>query len=151
MSILKVLIPAFLLFAGASAHAEAPTTAALFEIYDEIHDALAADRVAGVAEAASRMAALADSADEGTDVYVEVAQLAKQLKGKELSPLRSSFAELSRAMARLATSTSFTGAQLYHCPMEKAYWFQPTTDMGVANPYLGSSMSKCGSRVDVID
>ena len=54
-------------------------------------------------------------------------------------------------MARLATATGFTGAQLYHCPMVKAYWLQPTSDTAVANPYYGSSMSKCGSRVNGID
>ena len=154
MMIRKVLIPALLLFAGIAARAEAapPPTAPLFAAYDEIHDALAADRVAGVTAAASRLAALANAAGEGADgAYVEVVQTAKKLDGEELERLRASFAELSRAMARLATATGFTGAQLYHCPMVKAYWLQPTSDTAVANPYYGSSMSKCGSRVNGID
>ncbi len=50
MSIRKVLIPALLLVAGAAARGEdaPPATAALFEVHDEIHDALAAD--AGIGE-----------------------------------------------------------------------------------------------------
>lgn len=154
MMIRKVLIPALLLFAGTAARAEQtpPPPDALFAVYDEIHDALAADRVAGVTAAASRLAALANAAGEGADgAYVEVAQTAKKLDGEELAPLRTSFAELSRAMARLATATGFTGTQLYHCPMVKAYWLQPTSDTTVANPYYGSSMSKCGARVNGID
>ena len=154
MLIRKVLIPALLLLAGAAVRAEdaLPSTAALFAVYDEIHDALAADRVAGVATAASRLAALANAAGAGADgLYVEVAQTARKLEGMEIERLRTSFAELSRAMAQLATKTGFTGAQLYHCAMVKAYWLQPTSDTAVANPYYGSSMSKCGSRVDGID
>ena len=50
MLIRKVLIPALLLYAGSAARAEdaPPPTAALFAVYDEIHDALAAD--AGIGE-----------------------------------------------------------------------------------------------------
>ena len=154
MSIVKALIPTLLLFAGTTARAEQtpPPSDALFAVYDEIHDALAADRVAGVAEAGSRLAALAEAAaGEKGGVQAEVARAAKKLAGSELEPLRKSFGELSRAMARLATATGFDGDQLYHCAMAKAYWLQPTTDTAVTNPYYGASMSKCGSRVDAID
>ena len=108
--------------------------------------------MAGVTAAASRLAALANAAGEGADgAYVEVVQTAKKLDGEELEQLRASFAELSRAMARLATATGFTGAQLYHCPMVKAYWLQPTSDTGVASADCGASVWECGSRGNGID
>lgn len=151
MSIPKILAAALVLFAGIAARAEQtpPQPAALFAVYDEIHDALAADRVAGVAEAGARLASLAESGTGATNsAHAEVARAAGELAGSELKTLRTAFAELSRAMARLAAATGYEGAQLYHCPMVQAYWLQPKADTAVANPYYGSSMPKCGSRVD---
>ncbi|MCL4837692.1 MAG: DUF3347 domain-containing protein [Thermoanaerobaculia bacterium] len=154
MSILKTLIPALLFLAGSAIYAEdaAPRPDALFAVYDEIHDALATDRVAGVGEAGSRLVTLAEAAAGARDgAAAEVARAAKKLTGSELEPLRKSFAELSRAMARLATAAGYEGAQLYHCPMVGAYWLQPKTDAAAANPYYGTAMSKCGTRADGID
>jgi len=155
MSIVRVLIAALLLFSGTMARAgEAPPPPdALFAVYDEIHDALATDRVAGVVEAGARLAGLAESATGATSGahYAEVAKAARKLAGSELEPLRTAFAELSRAMARLATATGYEGAQLYHCSMVGAYWLQPKADAAVANPYYGKAMSKCGARADGVD
>ncbi len=154
MPIQIALIPMLLLLAGSTTYASdaLPHPAALFAVYDEIHDALAADRVTGVAEAGSRLASLAESsAGAVNSAHAEVARAARKLAGSEIEPLRTAFAELSRAMARLAAATDYEGAQLYHCPMVQAYWLQPKADTEVANPYYGTSMPRCGSRVDGID
>ncbi len=58
---------------------------------------------------------------------------------------RIAFGEMSRAIvAHYAAVGAPDGLRVYHCPMTAAwpYWVQPTA--GISNPYMGTSMPKCG-------
>lgn len=58
---------------------------------------------------------------------------------------RLAFGELSRALvAHYAAVGAPDGLRVFRCPMTPAwpYWVQPTA--GIANPYMGTSMPRCG-------
>lgn len=131
----------------APARAEEPQAdQAMLDIYSQIHTSLATDQAAGVADAAQQLATLA--AKEKGETYEAIAKAATTLEGNDLAALRTEFKELSKAMATLLEAGAVQEAQLYYCPMSKAYWLQAKSDTIAKNPYYGSAMLKCGSKVE---
>lgn len=145
------------LSSGAPAVAEelAAINGKLFQSYDAMHTALAADSVDGVKSAAGEIANLATSAAaQAKDAapYKALADAATATAGQaEIATLRSSFKALSIAMAKLVESGQMTGAELYYCPMADAYWLQKSGDSALRNPYYGKSMLRCGERVAKVE
>lgn len=119
--------------------------------YSKIHDALAADRTAGVAEAAATLHSIAAkripaAGDADRPLFQAVADAAAKLTGEELAALRAPLKELSVAVDALLRAGGTQGWQLYYCPMADGYWIQ--TAEGVRNPYYGAAMLKCGDKVE---
>lgn len=151
---------ALVAFAGAnaaSARAEelAAINGRLFQSYDAMHTALAADSVDGVKGAAGEIASLATSAAaqaKEAAPYKTLADAATATAAQaEIATLRSSFKALSIAMAKLVESGQMTGAELYYCPMADAYWLQKNGDSALRNPYYGKSMLRCGEKVAKVE
>lgn len=119
--------------------------------YTGMHSALAVDSGAGVADHAARIVEIADGV-EGPDAgaFRALAKAARRLEGEDLEALRAEFKEFSRAMATFVNEAGLTGAELYYCPMADGYWIQKAGEEGVRNPYYGSSMLNCGSKVDAV-
>lgn len=79
-----------------------------------------------------------------------VAELAKQLQGKDLSAQRGALKSLSDQVIQLARVSPPPDMKLYvaQCPMVNAEWLQDTP--AVANPFMGSEMPKCGTVTGTI-
>ncbi len=92
--------------------------------YGKAHDALVADDLAGVKQAA------ADLGPNGAELS----------KSKSLDEARSAFGKLSDKAVKLAAGQS--GYYVAHCPMKNKDWVQ--TSEKVANPYGGKDMISCG-------
>lgn len=121
--------------------------------YQKIQAALSEDSIAGVREAAARIAETVEpcacSAEERAASRA-VAEAARGVKGTDLATLREQFGRLSKAMATYLKIAGVDSSQLYYCPMAKAYWLQPRTDGASRNPYLGKAMPTCGLKVETV-
>lgn len=121
--------------------------------YQTIQTALAEDSIAGVREAAARIAEIVEPCDcslEESEASQSVVESASGMTGSDLETLREQFKPLSLAVPKYLEVTGVDSAQLYHCPMAKAYWLQPKEDGTVSNPYFGKSMSRCGVKVAAV-
>ena len=92
--------------------------------YGKVHDALAADDLAGAKKA-------------GTDLDPDGVDLSKS---KSLDEARAAFGKLSDKAGKLAAGQS--GYYVAHCPMKNKDWVQTSTT--IANPYGGKEMISCG-------
>jgi len=132
---------------------ESSPGADLMTLYGKVHDALADDSQVGVVGAAvalsKRATALAESAKDRAP-YEALAKAASAMQAGDLDGLREQFKELSTAMAAVVKAGGISDAQLYYCPMAKAYWLQKSGDEVAHNPYYGKSMSRCGAKVEKI-
>jgi len=148
---LEVLLMTVMTIVGAgipAARAEAPgdTLDMVLAEYGRIHEALAGDRVDGVALAAARIEEVAKG--EGGEAYLRLASAASAMIGAELGELRSEFKDLSLAMAGVVEAASSARAELFYCAMEDGYWLQRKGESARRNPYFGKSMLGCGEQVD---
>ncbi len=119
--------------------------------YQTIQAALAGDSVGGVVEAASQIADIVKPCDcsvEESEASQALVDAARGVDGSDLATVREQFKALSKAMPAYLKVTGVDSAQLYFCPMVKGYWLQPAGEATIHNPYLGKSMSTCGTKVE---
>lgn len=127
-----------------------------FEATERVRVELAADRLEGVsppareaaqALRAARSAAL--SADATKQVANAVTEAERVGSSKRLVDARRAFGELNRALLALAAADRRLLADwhVFRCPMAEGFkkWFQRPREL--ANPYMGATMSTCGSAV----
>lgn len=143
---------ALLASTGLSSAEESPTPVdfdAAVGHFAEIGDTLAHDSTEGVAEAAVALLAALDLGAAGDTEAVEAAR-ALAAPDLDLAAARAAYKELSAAFVPLASGRLGTTADesrwaIMTCPMAGASWIQ--ADGPLANPYYGSAMFSCGSRV----
>ena len=117
------------------------------EHYFPIRTALAGDKTEGVKEHAD---ALAKSKDEA------VAKAATALaEAKDIAAARKAFGDVSKSLiatleAAQKKGTAVGTVHIFECPMAKPYgkWLQ--ADEKIGNPYYGSKMLKCGTKVATV-
>jgi len=121
------------------------STAAILEAYSTIHQALNADRLTGVAQAAGTIAA--ESAKAG-DAFAPVrAAAAAMQSAADLAAARAAMGPLSDALIALSRGgVKLDGVKPAYCPMARKYWLQRGDK--IQNPYYGQSMSDCGRFAD---
>jgi len=144
---------ALALAAPAAAHPIAETAPLVLAEYVKVHDALASDRTDGVAEAATKIEAMATemishAGAAEKKLYEGLAAAAAKMKAGDLAALRAPMKELSVATDAFLRAAGTAGWQLYYCPMADGYWIQ--TAEGVRNPYYGAQMLACGDKVDKV-
>ena len=124
--------------------------------YMRIHDALASDKLSGVAAACKRIAKLATKVKPESvkgqhrahyaSLPKKIRAAAKKLAGaKSLATARDAFKELSRPMAMWVTMSKPAGVNVVFCSMAKGSWLQ--TDAKIRNPYYGAKMLSCGQII----
>jgi protein SCO1/2 len=121
------------------------STAAILEAYATIHQALNADRLTGVAQAAGTIAG--ESAKAG-DAFAPVRTAAAAMQGAaDLAAARAAMGPLSDALIALSRAgTKLDGVTPAYCPMARKYWLQRGEK--IQNPYYGQAMSDCGRFAD---
>jgi hypothetical protein len=144
---------ALALAAPAAAHPIAETAPLVLAEYVKMHDALASDRTEGVAEAATKIEAMATemaghAGDAEKKLYAGLGAAAAKMKSGDLEALRKPMRELSVAVDAFLRAAGTPGWQLYYCPMADGYWIQ--TSEGVRNPYYGAKMLACGDKVEKV-
>ncbi len=127
------------------AGAASDSLGALLTAYVGIQEALAADDLA----AAQSAARILSSVPEVDTLAVYAGAIAA---ATDLVDARLAFGELSVGVARLAQANGVSDLTLFRCGMAKApmggVWLQRGTS--TRNPYFGSSMLMCGSRIDAL-
>ncbi|HHL39794.1 MAG TPA: efflux RND transporter periplasmic adaptor subunit [Deltaproteobacteria bacterium] len=134
--------------------------AQVFESYEEIRKALAADETASVKETALRMVEEIDALNTGDGglqrALQEVRSAASALAGEgdETGGLRLRFSALSKTLIALVERYGLPAGLERHaffCPMARGYggWLQP--GRAVENPYMGRKMSSCGAPLPLKD
>jgi len=130
----------------------------IMEHYLELQRLLASDRTKGLTLNALGLVSASEAlskhlADPGMHFAPEVADAAQQLHDAalkitgKLDADRMTFVKLSAAMSTLVEHVRpdlvrWPKLYLYHCPMSKGDWLQPTQEK--ANPYYGFKMLNCG-------
>ncbi len=125
--------------------------------YGDLWRALAADRLADLAAPAERLAAALGRVDrdglsgELPQVLDEATRVARSLAGAAtLGEARAAFGETSRLVMLVANCDARVGEgwHAFSCPMTETFpkWIQPAD--GMANPYMGRTMSTCGETTD---
>jgi len=123
-------------------------TSGLVEPYLALAAAYAADQTSDTtaSQLVREAQALAEQGTEGVRTQVApIAELAKQLAGKDLKAQRDLFKSLSGKIINLLGRHPPADQKLFvvHCPMAKADWLAPAAE--VVNPYYGSEMLNCGT------
>jgi len=119
--------------------------------YQEIQAALAADTTDGVRGAAARIVETVKPCEctQGeTEAAQAVVDAATAMDGADLATLREQLKALSKALPAYLEVTGVDSAQIYFCPMVKAYWLQGKGDGATHNPYYGKAMPGCGVKVE---
>lgn len=80
-----------------------------------------------------------------------VAELVKQLPGKDLEAQRGVLKTVSEEMIQLARASPPPDLKLYvvHCPMVPVNWLQESPK--IANPFMGTEMPSCGVVTGTIE
>ncbi len=130
-------------------HKEVP---GMLEAYFAMQRALGKDQLGPAKAAATKMRAIVRASTAAAEPLGALdAALASLPDTDDLANFRRGFAALSIAVIDLSRNTALT-APVYHfsCPMafgsEAADWLQDQDQ--IANPYLGKTMPKCGSRIE---
>ena len=109
--------------------------------YLRIQEALSADSIDGVKDAASAVARAAAKLGVAGAPIRRAADAFDQ--SSDLPSTRSAFARLGDAMIAYAKTTNTSlGVNVAYCPMLQKYWLQKGT--AIRNPYYGKSMLECG-------
>ncbi len=123
---------------------------ALTTAYLSIKKRLAADSFDGVADGFKAVHEAADDLSGAADLKAAAEKFAAAAHAApaDLAAAREQLKALSAAvivLTTLAPPTDAAAKALYvvHCPMAEASWLQTTKK--VANPYMGTAMSGCGS------
>jgi Cu(I)/Ag(I) efflux system membrane fusion protein len=116
-------------------------TSSLVEPYLALARTYAADKTSDAAVDQLARAAQALASGAGAPI----AELTKQLTGKDLKVQRDIFKALSAQLIELLEHHPPSDQKLFvvHCPMVKADWLSAKEE--VINPYYGSQMLHCGS------
>ncbi len=129
----------------------------VLDAYLPIWRALAKDSTVGIGQHARELAEAAGSAARNTDKSMLKTQLealekaAAGMKTDDLNAARESMKFLSRALVAIFESHDVKMPKKYtiiECPMVKERWIQDTEQ--VSNPFLGSAMPRCGTKVGEI-
>ena len=120
---------------GASVALLGVARAGLVEDYDLVRLALAEDRVD-----AARAAAVALAERAPPEVAIAARAVAH---AEDDRTARLAFGELSRATV-LAVAADEPDVHVFRCPMADGWSFWLQTDAGIANPYMGARMPRCG-------
>ena len=115
--------------------------------YLRIQEALSADTLAGVKDAAAAVAREAAKLGVAGAPMRGAAEAFQQTS--DLATTRSAFARLGDAITTYARTMHVSlGAdvKLAYCPMARKYWVQKGT--AIRNPYYGKSMLECGRLTD---
>jgi len=123
----------------------------VLEHYQKAQAALAADSIEGVREAAERISDTVKPCDcslEESAASQALVEAARGVVGADLATLREQLKPLSRALPAYLKVTGVDSAQLYYCPIVKAYWLQPKEEGTTRNPYYGKAMQSCGVKVE---
>jgi protein SCO1 len=119
------------------------TMASLLDPYLRIQEALSADTLTGVSDAAHRIAT------EATRVGSSAASIGSAAgplqQAADLKSARTAFGTLTAALITYAkTSHAMIGDDVHvaYCPMLQKYWLQK--GISIRNPYYGKAMLQCG-------
>jgi hypothetical protein len=140
----RFLIVPFVTVMGLSTARAAELPAGLLDPYLRVQDALASDKMEGIAGDA---AAIQTAASRLGNAGAPLGAAAKKLTAaKNITAARAAFADLSTALVDYAQKTGATLGPEVHvawCPMVDKPWIQKGED--IRNPYYGSSMLTCGA------
>jgi protein SCO1/2 len=130
-----------------SAPAAQPPAAAnvspVVDPYLRMHDALSADSMQGVKDAARVVAVQAMKIGTSAEAIRVAASGFEQ--AADLPATRAAFRKLGDAIiiyAKASKAPLGDGVSVVYCPMQRAYWLQKGT--AIRNPYYGKSMLECG-------
>jgi protein SCO1/2 len=115
----------------------------LVDPYLRIHEALSADRISGVAEAAQQI--VSEATKIGADAAPMRSAAGLLAQAVDLQAARDAFGTLSDAVitfAKTSNSAIGDGVSIAYCPMLRKYWLQKGTS--IRNPYYGKAMLECG-------
>jgi Cu(I)/Ag(I) efflux system membrane fusion protein len=126
----------------------------LLESYDQIHAALTADKLDGVAD---RGRALAEAARQAralikeqtlAALLVDIEAKGRRLGDGDIEVVRLTFGELSKSLLGVVSAVGplREGRYVFECPMAKGYqkWIQ--REPNLRNPYFGAAMLTCGDE-----
>ena len=117
--------------------------APMIDPYLRIQEALNADSLAGVKEAAGKIAAEAvQLGDRGASLRASAAAFER---AGDLAAARTAIGAITDAILLLARSSDAgfgDGVKVAYCPMVRKYWLQKGDT--IRNPYYGKAMSDCG-------
>ena len=125
---------------------------AILSDYEAMRVALAADKLDEVPALAVKLetSAKAAQANATGEVATPIAAIVRDVQalksGGEPDVVRRHFGDLSHSVVTILASNESlrTNRHVFECPMAQGYqkWVQPTAN--VENPYMGSSMLRCG-------
>lgn len=126
----------------------------VFSAYEQLRATLASDdlpKVEGVANNLSKETEkiLKNASEADRELLLKTMEALPSLKTQKDNEVRIAFGRVSEPLVSLYKKSGSTELQLYHCPMarEYGYWLQPK-NQPISNPYMGSRMASCGSKVD---
>ena len=115
--------------------------------YERARALLAADKLAGLPDAAREIEAAA-KAGTGAHYGAIAIAAAKLAASSDLDTARQAFGEVSKhVIAQLVEDPALrNGQHVFECPMVSGYkkWVQPSKDL--QNPYMGPKMLVCGGE-----
>lgn len=138
----------------------------VIEAYYTVQSALSHDSPEGVVKGSANMLSALEKVDmmllsgQAHIAWMEELNIIKKngatiTKANTIAAAREAFKPLSESIIRVTKKFGITGAlgvYRFHCPMafdgKGADWLQGTS--GIANPWFGSSMPKCGSLEETI-
>ena len=129
----------------------------VLEAYLIVQEALAADRLEGVGEAARSLATAVARVDASAvtgpeaEFYRAIPEAAASAgealaAADSLEEARERFLMLSRALAPWARNARPEGIDLVWCSMKPGGWMQRSG--AIRNPYYGATMLACGEKVN---
>jgi hypothetical protein len=143
-----------LLLAGVTAETPTPaqksspfqgsaTAKTIVDPYLRIQEALSADSVDGIRDAARSIASEAAKLGSGGETIRSAAGEVQQ--ADDLKTTRAAFGKLGDAImiyARASNASVGDGVNVAYCPMVRKYWLQKGTR--IQNPFYGRGMLECG-------
>jgi len=129
----------------------------LLPAYDAIRAALSGDSVEGIRGAARTVRLAAGRAREHSRGVparlfgaLETAARPMEANEQNIERARDRFADVSRALIEIlrAGIVEAPRVHIFTCPMARGYGGWVQLDDRIANPYMGTRMSSCGSPLD---
>ncbi|PYR88219.1 MAG: hypothetical protein DMF84_28925 [Acidobacteria bacterium] len=132
--------------APAAPSASTPAAAAaapIVEPYLRIQEALSADTLTGIKDAARTI--VSEAAKLGSSAAPIQTAAGEFQQSGDLKSARAAFGRLGDAIityARTSNVSIGSGVKVAYCPMARKYWLQRATT--IQNPYYGKAMLECG-------